>query len=452
MRKSFKHSSRQSQGGSWRDYQAGLQRRSNGRRLFRRVALRGLVVALLGTGLFFGLQALPRGGDSPSPIGAAQASLPALPAAGLTGKKELRQLLDQQAFNNLTEKALDLPVDGQVLRVETSLDVDLQNYLLERLDRKHSRYLGIVVMEADTGRILAMVGFDRENPSGNPCLLSEFPAASIFKIVTAASAVDQCGYTADSPMQFNGYKHTLYKRQLTQAVNRNTNTLSFEEAFAQSVNPVFGKLGQLSLGREQLEKSASAFAFNEPLDFELPLAPSHFTISDQPYHWAELASGFNRETTISPLHGALMASAVLNDGRMVEPSIVDRVVGADGEQLYLSQPQWGPQAMSAKASSVLSRMMEGTVESGTARKFFRGYQKDRALADLEIGGKTGSIDSSDHEARYDWFVGFAKERQGPRQLVVAAMVAHEKFIGTRASQYARMAMTRYFGQESPGRN
>jgi hypothetical protein len=42
-------------------------------------------------------------------------------------------------------------------------------------------------------------------------------------------------------------------------------------------------------------------------------------------------------------------------------------------------------------------------------------------------------------------VGFAKERQGGKQLAVAVMVAHEEYIGIRASQYARMAMTRYFG-------
>jgi peptidoglycan glycosyltransferase len=320
----------------------------------------------------------------------------------------------------------------------------LQNYLFDQMDRKNSRYIGIVVMEADTGRVLAMVGFDKTDPDGNPCLCSEFPAASIFKIVTAASAVDTCGLTADSKLRFNGYKHTLYKRQLQDRVNRYTHTVSFKDAFAQSINPVFGKIGTLRLGKPLLAQSAEAFGFNETLDFELPLDSSHFYIDDQPYNWAEVASGFNQKTTISPLHGAVMATAVLNEGFMVTPSLVDQIVDPEGKILYSWQPPSRQPAMSPKASTVLSQLMEATIRSGTGRKAFRGYRRDKILSRLEIGGKTGSIDNPTHDVRYDWFVGFAREREGQGQLAVAVLVAHEKYIGIRAGQYARMAITRYF--------
>ncbi len=444
MRKPFKPANRRQNSGSWRDYQTELQRKSKARRF----PLRAAGIALVALLAIFGAQVLPRSGGASTPDVTDQAALPALSAPEITSKQDLRQLLDEQDFNNLTQTAIELPAGQQVLQAQTSLDADLQNYLLNKMDRENSRYIGIVVMEADTGRILAMAGFDKTDPSRNPCLSSDFPAASIFKMVTAASAVDQFGYTADSSMHFNGYKHTLYKRQLTDATNKYTNKVSFKDAFAQSVNPVFGKLGKLHLGKPLLEESAEAFGFNEPLNFELPLPPSHFEASDKPYHWAELASGFNRVTTISPLHGAVMASAVLNDGRMAAPSIVDRILGGDGEELYRWQPAWEQQAMSARASTVLSRMMEATITSGTGRKSFRGYQKDKVLSRLQIGGKTGSIGSRDHETRYDWFVGYAKERQGQGQLVISVMVAHEKYIGIRASQYARMAMTQYFRNPS----
>jgi cell division protein FtsI/penicillin-binding protein 2 len=90
-------------------------------------------------------------------------------------------------------------------------------------------------------------------------------------------------------------------------------------------------------------------------------------------------------------------------------------------------------------------MMENTINTGTARKAFRKHRNDKVLAPLQIGGKTGSLDSASHDVRYDWFVGFARERHGEKQLVVAVMVAHEKFLGIRASDYARRAMTYYFG-------
>jgi cell division protein FtsI/penicillin-binding protein 2 len=433
---------------SWRDYQANLRGGTTTRRFWQRSTVRAIAGALLALVAIVGIYGLFRSaGNLPRAL-AAHLSTPAPPVAETVSKDDVRQLLDAKAFNNLTEKSFALPVEGRILQVETTLDVDLQNYLLEKIDRVNSRHVGIVVMEAETGRLLAMAGFDKAEPAGNPCLRSDFPAASIFKIVTAASAVDQCGYAADSPMHFNGSKHTLYKRQLTDAVNRYSTTVSLRDAFAESVNPVFGKIGELRLRKPLLEKSADAFGFNEPLDFELALPPSHFHVSDQPYHWAEVASGFNLDTTISPLHGAVMASAVLNGGAMVPPSIVDRIVDENGEVLYRWQAGREQQAMSARAATALSQMMETTITSGTGRKAFRKYRQDKILSRLQIGGKTGSIDSRSHDVRYDWFVGFASERQGHGAVVVAVMVGHEKYIGIRATEYARMAMTYYFGDAS----
>ncbi|MBS1238913.1 MAG: hypothetical protein H6R38_231 [Deltaproteobacteria bacterium] len=48
------------------------------------------------------------------------------------------------------------------------------------------------------------------------------------------------------------------------------------------------------------------------------------------------------------------------------------------------------------------------------------------------------------EARYDWFVGYAREPHGNGQLAFAVVVAHEDYIGTRAAAYAAMAIKEYF--------
>jgi membrane carboxypeptidase/penicillin-binding protein len=88
--------------------------------------------------------------------------------------------------------------------------------------------------------------------------------------------------------------------------------------------------------------------------------------------------------------------------------------------------------------------MQTTVRSGTGRKAFRNHRRDRILSKLKIGGKTGNICNRSHDARFDWFVGFAEEKRGHGRLVFAALVAHEEYIGIRATQYARMAMTHYF--------
>ena len=445
-KKPFTH--RNNQHSSWRDYQSSLPKKFiREQRPQRRISSRAIVVGLVATALIaaFGLFSFLRNSAENSPPLMATTTAAVPTAIGQLNKEGIREFLDERAFSNLTEKDLSLPAAGSTLHVETTLNPDLQNYLLDTIDRVNSRYVGIVVMEGASGRVLALAGFDRTDSFGNPCLRSQFPAASIFKIVTAATAMDHCGYSADSPMHYSGSKHTLYKRQLTDKVDRYTTTIPLREAFADSINPVFGKLGELRLRKPLLEQAAATFGFNQPLDFEVTVPPSQFQISDKPYNWAEVASGFNLGTTLSPLHGAALATAVLNGGRMVTPTIVERIADEQGDVLY-QRPETAEfrQIMSARAATALGQMMEETITSGTARKAFRKHQTDKILARLQIGGKTGSLDSSSHDVRYDWFVGFAKERHGNKKLVVAVMVGHEKFLGIRASDYARRAMTYYF--------
>ena len=425
---------------NWRDYQRSLKKPNPSSRQKRWVArvtffLVIIIVSAIGWNLL-----LPRNSASiPSPQ-----SSTIQPKELFITKKDVQILLQDLSVNDLSDTKVMLPFKSQEIRVEISLDPDLQQHMMASMDRKNSRYIGIVVMQANTGRILALAGFNKIDPDNNPCTQRTFPAASVFKIVTAAAAVDHCGYSAHTPMRFNGYKHTLYKNQLKERSNRYTNTLSFRDAFAQSVNPIFGKLGTVYLGKNVLEEYATAFGFNQPIQFELPVAPSTIDIKDKPYNWAEVASGFNNDTTISPVHGAMMASAVLNGGRMVTPTIVDRIEDQNGRLLYKSRHSWRGRAMTSRASEVLANLMETTVRSGTGRKAFRNHRRHRVLSKLRIGGKTGNIFNRAHDARFDWFVGFAEEKSGHGRLVFAALVAHEEYIGIRATQYARIAMTHYF--------
>ena len=421
---------------SWRDYQHGLKKNPK-RSRFKRPAVWTVIAAALMLSLYLGFSSLNAG----QPPTAVQIQLPSTTEL-LISKKDVQLLLHQTALNDLLSHEVVLPFKNERFVVETSLDETLQTRLVNAMDRKNSRYIGIVVMEADTGKVLSMAGFDKTNPEANPCLESAFPAASLFKIITAAAAIDRHHFTSKTPMHFNGFKHTLYRNQLQDTSNSYTHTVSFADSFAQSINPVFGKLGKLHLGKQVLEQYGEVFGFNQPIEFELAIPPSHLAIQDTPYHWAEIASGFNRVTTISPIHAAMIVTAVLNQGRMRAPTMVEGITDASGRQIYRTKTVLLDPAMSPKASSVLAEMMEATVRSGTARSWFRDIQRDSVLSKLRIGGKTGSISSN--AARFDWFVGYAQAREGSGQLVVAAMVAHEEYIGTRAGIYARMAMRHYF--------
>jgi peptidoglycan glycosyltransferase len=363
---------------------------------------------------------------------------------GLIEKADVHILLGKTRLINLEADPVKVDFDGHPYRISTSLDLGLQQYLLKHMDRVNSRYIGIVAMAPDTGRILAMAGFNKIDPDQDPCRMAEYPAASLFKIVTAAAAVEEKGYTAGSQFKFNGYKHTLYKRQLTDKTNRYTNSISLQDSFAQSVNPVFGKIGALILEPETLQAYGDAFAFNRQVDFELNWPTSRLTVKDETYQRAEIASGFNRRTTLSPLHAAVIVSAVVNGGKPVEPTLVDRITNDDGNPVYRTEPQFLPAAVSPETADVLNQLMIATVASGTAKKIFRGHKRSKVLSRLKIGGKTGSIYNRPHDARFDWFVGFATEKKGPEKMVIAVMVAHEDYIGIRAGKYARMAIEYYF--------
>jgi peptidoglycan glycosyltransferase len=362
-------------------------------------------------------------------------------------KNDLHHFITGRHISDLHGNSFDLRNNGILISVQTSIDISLQNYLATKLDRKNSSKIGIVVMDPTDGRILAMVGYDKADPLNNPCMDSSFPAASIFKIVTAAAAIEKCRLDPDSKLHFNGRKHTLYKSQLKETINKYTHTISLKDAFAKSVNPVFGKIGTLCLDKDAFESYAKAIGFYRIIDFEIFLPPSLIVLSNESYPLAEIACGFTRKIRISPVHGALIAATTLNQGRLIAPAIVDRITDKNKDTLYRNRPTIIGQAFSPKTAQALQELMKTTVQSGTVRGTFRKYRKDKIISKLEIGAKTGTINNQTNDLKYDWFVGYASERSGGRKIILSVLVAHEKYIGTRAVQYAIMAFKKYFNSQ-----
>jgi penicillin-binding protein A len=431
----------------WRDYQTRLNRiaaRQRSRRMYRYAA--GLTFLIV-IGFWIlegssGLSSVFSHRREPEKVHVAEPSMPKIEK--LHDKKEVQALLKENSLVNLTQKSFESHFQGRSYQVVTTLDMPLQQFMIKNLNTANARYIGIVAIDPSTGRILSMVGFDRLNPSHNPCLDSIFPAASTFKIITASAAVEKCGLNQGSPLSFTGGKHTLYKSQLTDKYTRYSQNITLRDSFAQSVNPIFGKIGAHLLGKAAIEQYASAFGFNHPIDFEAPIDSSKLSVEDGAFQLAEIASGYNRTTLISPLHGALIGAAILNQGAMIEPAMIDSIADQNGQMIYQRRVEPMKQVISARSSDIMSRMMEATVNSGTGRKAFKGYQKDSILSRLDIGGKTGSMDNQTHEAHFDWFIGFALDRASGQKVVVSVVVAHEKYIGTRAGYYARILMKEYF--------
>ena len=371
-------------------------------------------------------------------------------ASGQLTRKQVISLWTPSLLNNLAPRHLTVLEEDQPLSIETGLDPPLQRFLLDEithlktLTRAKPEIIAMVVMAPDTGQILAMAGFDASSPETNPCISKEYPAASIFKIITASAVLEQHLMGPNTPLFFNGGKYTLYKRQLKEVKNKYTTHTTLKKAFSQSINPVFGKLGRHELGADQLKKYANSFGFNQPLDTDFRALSGSITVTDKPYQWAEVACGFNKTTTISPLFGAMIIATLLNQGNIPAPYLVETVTNDQGENLYQVPHMERPRAITAKTAATVVEMMTHTISTGTAKKAFRRYRKDKVLAQLTMGGKTGSLYNKGHTIKLDWFIGFARDKKDTRQIVASILVGHGQYIGTRAGTFARKIFKEYF--------
>lgn len=445
---------------SWRELQTGYSRQKKRHtmtgRIRQTVGFLCLGVAAIAL-LWFGTHTVSKLGErlfsqKPEKV----ESEPAPPKH--LGKSEVKALLHN--IDILNSKTDIFFADGPswTYTIHTQLDTRLQaklirtlNYL-KTLDRGKPELIGMVAMDGSTGFIKAMAGFNQANPATNPCTSARYPAASIFKIVTASAAVEKLNYTATTPLYFNGRKYTLYKRQLTNHKTKYTNRVTLETAFSKSINPVFGKLGQLALGKTELNNFAEKFGFNQNpnTDFDFPIP--HFATNGSEYHLAELGCGFNRDTLISPVFAATMVSAMVNKGQSLVPRLVDRISNSDEDEIYKSTKEVYKTPVSPKTAATMKRLMKKTISGGTARKSFRGYSRDKILSNLLIGGKTGSLSNRAHTIKYDWFTGFGQQKTTKETLIVAVVVGHGKYIGTRACIHAKNMLKTYFSTPKPKKN
>lgn len=302
----------------------------------------------------------------------------------------------------------------QIIRYFT-LDTALQAIGNSLMKKNHPKAAAMVVLQPQTGRILSLTSFnnpkEEEQFGENLFFKANLPAASIFKTVTAAAAIEKNALTPDYVFPLNGNAHTLYKNQIVKDIKASY-TLTFADAYAYSVNPIFGRLGLYYAGINTLQEYAQKFGFNDSIPFELPIEISRFTPETDTFAIAELASGYNKKTTMSPMLGALIAGGIANGGRVYRPTIVDSVVElVGGKKVYEAEPQPWRVLMSEKGAAALKGMMQVTTAKGTARKGFATIKGMRVFDQFQHGGKTGNINTDPKivKGRVEWFIGFLKD-------------------------------------------
>jgi cell division protein FtsI/penicillin-binding protein 2 len=318
-------------------------------------------------------------------------------------------------------------------RATLTLDPLLQQRLVRSLETYKVPWGATVLLEPGTGRVLAMAEHGRADRGPQDLsLAARAPAASVFKIVTAAALLERGA--ADGEVCWHGGKRRLQPTLLRDDPRRDHRCSSLTSAFGHSTNVVFAKLADRDLDPETLRSTAERFLFNVPIPFSRPVEISRATIPDDPFAAANAAAGFG-EVRLSALHGALLAAIVANGGVLVPPVLVDDADGAAAPE-----PPAPRRVVNELVAGRLAEMMRVTVVSGTARKAFR--RAGGPLRHVEVAGKTGSLAEAKPYRDYTWFVGYAPADRP--EVAIATVVANDRLWHARAPTVAKEALEAYF--------
>ena len=297
----------------------------------------------------------------------------------------------------------------------------------------------VVAIEPATGRILASV----QSPSFDPNILSSHdanairqyyaaleadpakpllnrpivslnPPGSTFKIVTAAAALASGRFTPDSvlpgPRAYNLPNSSKKIRNWNGQACGPNNLVTLRQALAISCNTAFAWLGN-ELGADALRAQAEAMGFDNSFQIPLRAATSRFPEDPDAPQTAMSAIG-QFDVRATAMQMAMVAAAVGNNGKLMEPYLVQEVRGPDLAILKTTEPTLFEQAMTPLDAVQMTDMLVNVVDNGTG--------SNAKISGVRVAGKTGTAQTGNDNPAVAWFVAFAPA-QSP-EVAVAVVV------------------------------
>lgn len=319
-----------------------------------------------------------------------------------------------------------------------SIEPKLQEYVRTLVARARADHVAIVAMEPSSGRVLAMDG----KSSTIPDILfhSKFPAASLFKVITAATAIEHGQIGEDSLITFRGGNYVLSRQNYSPDLRRDRRRMSVGEALGKSCNPVFGRLALRFMNAPLLKNYARRFGFNSDLRCDVKVPVSSAFIPSDPYELSLTGAGFG-DVTISPIHAASIMSGVANEGKLLRPIFVDSVVAPTGVVIYKAKPQILQQIVHPRTSKTLLDMMENTTTVGTSKNEF--LRRNQPLKGIQVAAKTGTLRGTDPLGLNHWFIAAAPKNRA--KIAVAVIVNNQIGENAKASRLGRQVLEQYLG-------
>jgi len=328
--------------------------------------------------------------------------------------------------------------------IELTLSAALQDKARQIFDQYQVPYAAMAAIEPSTGRMLGYLGVSREAPptAADPVRDTSPPAASVFKLITASALVD-AGVSLSDRTCFNGGGSRIDKVHLQDDPKRERTCATLDEALGKSLNAVFAKLADRHLDAAKLHSYGRAFGFGHTLPFELAPPASPFEVPGDRLEFARTAAGF-WHTHMSPLHAALIAATIANDGAMPIPYAVQHISGpADVSTGELGR-RGSRRVISPATARAVGHMMLRTVTDGTSRSAFLDERGRTLLPGIAVAGKTGSLSGNNPFKAYSWWVGYAPADK-PR-IALAVLVVNGALWRIKSSFVARELLREYLGQ------
>ncbi len=318
------------------------------------------------------------------------------------------------------------------------------------LESLGSRCGAVAVIEVKTGKVVVLASSPTYDPNDveenfddvtgtdadcrrpdallNRATSGLYAPGSTFKVLTAAAAIDAGRFTPNSSFFDPGYCEVYGKRVNNYDTTRPFGRLNLADALKYSVNSVFCNIGK-ELRAKLLVRYAKRFGFYEDPPLETPSserAPSGLykgTKLFDPAVDSDVDPGrfaFGQERLlVTPLQMAMLAGTIANDGVLMRPYVVDRVVAPDGSIVVRNRPDEIRRAVSPETARAVQEMMVAAVEGGTGTA--------ARIPGVRIGGKTGTAETGIAGLNTTWFIAFAG--RGEPEYAIAVVVEQQNSTG-----------------------
>ncbi|WP_275266276.1 stage V sporulation protein D [Calorimonas adulescens] len=308
------------------------------------------------------------------------------------------------------------PEDGYNLVL--TIDEVIQHYVEKALDQayadtKPSKGMSAIVMDPQTGEILAMANRPDYNPNDpfagpkenwynlwrNYAVSNVYEPGSVFKAITAAAALEEGVVTPDEVFYDHGYIMVAGQRINCWRYYNPHGRETFKEGVENSCNVVFVTVAQ-RLGKEKFYKYINAFGFGQKTGIRLPGESTGIVNPLEKIGPVELATiSFGQGISVTPIQMITAFSAIANGGKLFQPYIVKAITDNNGNVVKKYEPVLVRQVISEETSREMRDILEGVVANGTGHSaYLEGYR---------VAGKTGTSEKYQQGKYIASFAAFA---------------------------------------------